>query len=127
MIDKRELSLYNWVNTPAGAEIVVGFSAKSSEITTYNGHRDTQWCQSKLTPIPITPEFLEKNNLKRHETAKDGMVDYYNARVCVRKYEDESYYRLFVDGSGTKLPKLTSIHSLQNALRLAGIIRIIEL
>ncbi len=126
MIDKRELSLYNWVNTPAGAEMVVGFSAKSSEITTYNGHRDTGWRQSKLTPIPITPEFLEKNNFQRKEAANGKMVDWERARICVRKYEDESYYRLFVDGTGTKLPKLTSVHSLQNALRLAGITRVIQ-
>lgn len=126
-MDRRELSLYNWVNTPAGAEMVVGFSANSSKVMTYNGHRDARWSQSELTPIPITPELLEKNNLKRNEAANGKMVDWYNRRVCVRKYADESWYRLFVDGTAMKIPHLENVHTLQNALRLVEINTIIEL
>lgn len=127
MIDKRELSLYNWVNTPAGAEMVVGFPTNSSEVMTYNGLRDARWSQSQLTPIPITPEFLEKNYFQRKEAANGKMVDWEIARIGVRKYEDESWFRLFVDNTAIQVFKLTSVHSLQNALRLAGVKRVIQL
>lgn len=116
-MDRTELSLYNWVNTPAGAEMVVGFSANSSKVMTYNGHRDARWSVSNIAPIPITPELLEKNNLKRKESANGKMVDWERAGICVRKYADEIYYRLFVGGTAINIPHFENVHTLADAVR----------
>lgn len=75
-----------------------------------------------LEPIPLTPEILEKNFLKRHG-AYVILDDYFEVEIC--EYND-GLYRLLYNCTEMSLPRtqiteIGFVHQLQHALRMVGV------
>ena len=58
---------------------------------------DSQICENvaDLTPIPLTPEILEKNGCL-HTAENRILCDWFDGRITVRKYNNREWYELFV-------------------------------
>lgn len=82
---------------------------------------DSQICENvaDLTPIPLTPEILEKNGCL-HTAENRILCDWFDGRITVRKYNNREWYELFVGSNQMKF-KLMFVHQLQRAMNLAGI------
>lgn len=76
-----------------------------------------------LSPIPLTPEILEKNGFVRDE--KDEEMYYWNWKIsdnCVSYDKETGIVRIFhVFGHLVFALPLSYVHELQHALRLCGI------
>jgi len=73
-------------------------------------------------PIPLTPEILEKNFLKRHG-AYVILDDYFEVEIC--EYND-GLYRLLYNCTEMSLPRtqiteIGFVHQLQHALKMVGV------
>ena len=126
MIDKRELSIGDWVMYRNREWQVCSLYQFTGEVGLWR--KDSQICENvaDLTPVPLTPEVLEKNGL-----------------CVVEEDADFSEYELFGSENfsifhtkGTLRYRLETpqasvvcwyVHQLQHALRLAGIDNEIEL
>ena len=89
-------------------------------------HHVSTFC---LSPIPLTPEILEKNGFKKDEKLEE--MYYWNWGIgnnCVSYDKETGIVRIFhVFGYLVFVLPLSYVHELQHALKLCGIEKEIEL
>lgn len=125
MIHIKELSIGNYV-LHLGAAKKVGEIISFTEIVLfqekYYGLYSNRVSINEIEPVPITPEILEKNGIKKeYNILYDDF--YYNDDVSVTKAVDEWFVRI----GATNSLYVKYVHQLQNALTLCGINKSIEL
>jgi len=106
--------IYVYFNCFDGSKITVKVTGFKDDIVYGVSKHGTHWCQiSKIEPIPLTPDILEKN----------GFV--VESRHCLG---NPLQYCVLVDGLWIDITgenyfegKLEYAHQLQHALRLCGI------
>lgn len=95
-------------------------------------------CSEDIRPIPLTPEILEKNGFKRdplwHHCDKD--LDNYSISVQLGYANRIEYIKIAEKGKDNVIPSertklylthIKYVHQIQQALRLCGIAKEIEL
>jgi hypothetical protein len=89
---------------------------------------------SRLDPIPITPEILEKNGFKKarfNDNEPSGLCGKWWSKdglILVKMFELTLMGIVFsVSGSNSRISNIRYVHELQHALRLCGIDKEIEL
>ena len=91
---------------------------------------------TSLSPIPLTPEILEKNGMHLYNRKTNNLMEECNHSDCFE--EDEDYkvelsldyngkIRWTINGDEYTIMPLDYVHQLQHALRLCGIEKEIEL
>lgn len=120
----KELSVGDWVMYRNREWQVCSLYQFTGEVGLWRN--DSQICENvaDLTPIPLTPEILEKNGCL-HTAENRILCDWFDGRITVRKYNNREWYELFVGSNQMKF-KLMFVHQLQHTLRLAGIDKEIE-
>ena len=125
MINIKELSIGNWVKFPYGIDKIIDLPyVEGKGICASFAASATLFPVSieDLEPIPITPEILEKNGIKKeYNILYDDF--YYNDDVSIFKAVDEWFVRI----GATNSLYVKYVHQLQNALILFGIDKEIEL
>lgn len=81
----------------------------------------TDYILGELTPVPLTPEILEKNGFY-YENNVGHVLEYYNYEIIYDTWEHE----LRILENREQILKITTfsemyVHELQHALRLCGI------
>lgn len=124
----KDLMIGNFVyfNCLDGSKIVVCVTGFEDGIVYGDSEKASHWCNiKKVEPIPISQEILEKNFSSTPDWYFIGTNKY-----CFRiyKYKDKWDFCFSRDGKGTRLYlKISNVHQLQHALRLAGIDKEIKL
>ena len=112
--------IYVYFNCFDGSKIIVKVTEFNDGIAYGVSEHGTHWCQiTKIEPIPLTSEILEKNGFVIESR------DYHGEPLQYCKLVDG----LWIDISGENFfeGKLEYVHQLQHALRLCGIEKEIEL
>lgn len=115
----EELSVGDWVMYRNREWQVCSLYQFTGEVGLWRN--DSQICENvaDLTPVPLTPEILEKNGCL-HTAENRILCDWFDGRITVRKYNNREWYELFVGSNQMKF-KLMFVHQLQRAMKLAGI------
>lgn len=120
----NELMIGDWVDTPQGVRIVtiIG-SDKVAALHCGFSH----WVPiDELSPIPLTPEILEKNGFEKRTIGRIPQYviadDYFD--IMINEYTD-SIWRFEYNNAEIQFPStrifICYVHELQHALRLCGI------
>lgn len=122
MIDIKELSGGNWVETPNGnTGKVIGITEQGEVIVRYS---ENSTCYSEprvLEPVEITPEILEKNGWKVNRDPKAWIALLgENVAVIHNGKKDETFVIIHTDSGEIRFP-FRYIHQLQRAFSLCGI------
>lgn len=127
-----ELSIGDWVKVDDGLPNIIEKAYKINAIAAsgfVNADRNLgllyKYDINKLSPIPLTPEILEKNGF-RLVVVNKKFNDWHDNNITIRKYYNDDNYHLFVCGQKIEF-KMIFVHQLQHALRLAGVEKEIEL
>lgn len=95
--------------------------------------KDSQFCEyvSDLSPIPLTPEILEKNGFEKGEIYEgNSSIVFTNGNIRISWYKNAMWCRLRIYNAlgDTELCSaiVHNVHQLQHALRLAGVGKEIE-
>ena len=123
--------IYVYFNCFDGSKIIAKVTGFNDGIVYGVSEHGTHWCQiSKIEPIPLIPEILEKNGFVENrgvtswkfETDREDLIDIYGVKDYHLSINIEDTH-----GSGKSyrwmLNNLTIfyVHQLQHALRLCGI------
>lgn len=106
--------IYVYFNCFDGSKITVKVTGFNDNIVYGVSEYGTHWCQiSKIEPIPLTPEILEKNGFVVESRENHGN----NLQYCILTDG------LWIDISGDNFFEGTQdyVHQLQHTLRLCGI------
>lgn len=85
------------------------------EVTRIDAYGLCNWIFSNIDPIPLTPEFLEKNGW----VCSDGWFERNGVNFFIAKCGDK--YKLCQVLHIRSFATITYIHELQHALRLCGL------
>lgn len=110
----RDLSIGDWVMAVGAPHRVFSVNHYGVLVDTSQGLHP--YNLEFLSPIPLTPEILEKNGFRLVVT-NDRFDDWHNHPITIRKYDYEDRYRLIANGYAMPF-KMFSVHQLQHALRL---------
>lgn len=126
-MDIKELSIGDWMQYKGRAWQVCSLYQFTEEVGLWR--KDSQFCEniSDIEPIPITPEILEKNGWVEYSDVRNSwkldIADY--MRVWMFKNSHDWAFQVINWESeyNHEMAKayITSIHQLQNAIRLAGL------
>ena len=131
MINIKELSIGNWVKFPCGIDKIVDLPyVEGKGMCASFAASATLFPVSvkDLEPIEITPEILEKNGF--YEDGNDVYVDDNSYFIPHSSGFDAGKWETHInptEGIGDFDGKLKYVHQLQNALKLCGINKKIEL
>lgn len=115
-MEATELQIKDWVNTPNG----IGQVRTIGIFCGYVG--DTCYEFDEVSPIPLTPEILEKNGFVK-STIEEDVYNFPDNNKALKErgfalnYHD--YGRWFI--TDHNLMKILYVHQLQRALRLCGL------
>lgn len=135
----EELMIGDWVNHTYRNYIsgeIVSTNFRVAQIRKYTtedasyhlyAERQNMGDVENISPIPLTPEILEKNGFKKVKNSFGGCYysiadDYYD--LTIEEYSDSNWY---VEYNDTEVPLPTSrnsvcyVHELQHTLKLFGI------
>ena len=103
---------------------IIGLSKNSISVEFDNGSRSMGASEDSISPIPLTPEILEKNgfNIEITPYTPDWKRCILNPNFFL-----EDRLKGFYHFNGNKLAKIQYVHELQHALKLCGIEKQIEL
>lgn len=141
-----DLSIGDWVMFTPDKNIYVAkprFTSAPAKITgTYCGgevileiecHREFMAIPlSCIKPIPLTPEILEKNGFRKLDRFNEYVIGEWDSNpfIAVRLAEKFVEPTILVKNGGTSAHLFGSrgeyVHQLQHALRLAGVVKEIE-
>lgn len=81
---------------------------------------------SVIVPIPITPEILERNDMRKHEDKNNPhRIVYFSDEISISTFDGVERWSLSIYGEDGVVElikcKVSYIHQLQHALRLAGV------
>lgn len=127
-IKLQDLSIGNWVEYDREYYRVTQIDEESQHvlISGLSGVRDKHI--DYIEPIHIKPEMLKRNGFIDEEML--GYDDFTTDNIYISRQHGDKYWnlRLFVDNIVPKVRcSIQYLHQLQNALRLAGIDKEIEL
>lgn len=130
----RDLSIGDWVRYRDREWQVCSLYQFTGEVGLWR--KDSQFCEyvSDLSPIPLTPEILEKNGFERGEYSEIRVYNEWEIGewsnppyVSVRLDIDRQVIRVTNRGRDMFIAdKEVYVHQLQHALRLAGVGKEIE-
>lgn len=90
-----------------------------------DGMNEVSFALNELTPIPLTPEILEKNGFElQRDKSELGTLDTYWLGSELGAFR---IHRLNNGDYQFGLAKISNVHELQHALRLCGINKEIEI
>ena len=120
---------YVYFNCFDGSKIIVKVTGFKDNIVYGVSEYGTHWCQiSKVEPIPLTAEILEKNGIKWLCTEPSGRKTYCcNEPVVQCTYIPDSGWLINAGVGGrikvhfVEISKVQYVHELQHALRLCDI------
>lgn len=130
----QELSVGDWIKSNGVAKKVHSIEYQNGEYFVLFSDPDTNnedyMHAPFISPIPITPEILEKNGLEVIDDGNDAVIflccDMFWARLCV----GDCFWSIGAH-SEDRLDAVTCnvkyVHQLQHALRLAGVGKEIDL
>ena len=103
---------------------IIGLSKNSISVEFDNGSRSMGASEDSISPIPLTPEILEKNgfNIEITPYTPDWKRCILNPNFFL-----EDRLKGFYHFNGNNLAKIQYVHELQHALKLCGIEKQIEL
>lgn len=115
----NELMIGDWFHNNYTNENYQVWPTFFSQVTNSGRRLDATFEDINITPIPLTPEILEKNGFVKESKQNFGN----NLQYCILTDG------LWIDISGENFfeGKLEYVHQLQHALKLCGIEKIIEL
>ena len=136
-----ELSIGDWINQKIndGAYQVQWIEREKVGLIKYTGTEEdgsirlTAVPLSFIEPIPLTPEILEKNGFRKLDRFNEYVIGEWDSNpfIAVRLAEKFVEPTILVKNGGTSAHLFGSrgeyVHQLQNALRLAGVEKEIEL
>lgn len=132
-MDIKELSVGNYVRTPYGVAIIEDLSLGTSstlgtlvvKIKEDGKYYIKIFSVSDITPIPITPEFLQKNGFEWNKVAKTTTIKTIEKHKIKLTVSDDGFivYYDYVDDDNPAFycGLIKHIHRLQNFLSLCGI------
>lgn len=134
-INIRDLSIGDWVKILVGGkqryvkvEQIVWSSMLNRWVVECNEGR-FRLTICAIHPIPLTAEILEKNGLEYEDDGNDAVIflccDMFWARYCV----GDTFWKVGIhsqDRLDAVICDVQTVHQLQNALRLAGVGKDIE-
>lgn len=116
----NELMIGDWVeDNPFGVAVVKRIDARDDIVTYYRNYCYTTTSLSNITPVPLTPEILEKNGFERR-----GCISYHkpNIGLIIHHWNDDL---CFLNYSKKNIPPIMIpfhyVHELQQALYLCGL------
>ena len=91
------------------------------------------YCDDEISPIPLTPEILEKNGFRKLDRFNEYVIGEWDSNpfIAVRLAEKFVEPTILVKNGGTSAhlfgPRGENVHQLQHALRSAGVEKEIEI
>lgn len=134
MIQAKDLMIGDWVsqcelNVPVKVQSIMRHYGDEN-VYFYHDAREYISNVSKLNPIPLTEEILEKNGFGFIDTSNDEYSSVWTGWWILDGLElgccDNSKFPVFFNISDTNV-KVNYVHELQHALRLCGIEKEIEM
>ena len=124
-----DLMIGDWVlqcelNTPVKVQSIMCHYADED---VYFYHETSEYISnvSKLEPIPLTPEILEKNGFKSNYNEEFTIDDKYSIYMSILNPQYTATPRVTTgdieDGDGGIYFNLSYVHELQHCLKLCGI------
>lgn len=125
--------IYVYFNCFDGSKIIAKVTGFNDGIVYGVSEYGTHWCQiSKIEPIPLTPEIIEKNGFRKSISppgihAKCYEIENKDEKYCLTIANYNKYKRLLLDIDSEDSEcfniKCDYVHQLQHALKLCGIVK----
>ena len=134
----RELSIGDWVRVDDFDKVLIkrvsAIDGTRNQIGIIKNNRSgIYWYyDDEIEPIPLTPEILEKNGFRKLDRFNEYVIGEWDSNpfIAVRLAEKFVESTILVKNGGTSAHLFgyrgENVHQLQNALRLAGVGKEIE-
>jgi hypothetical protein len=117
MIDPKELRIGNWIWSEV-SEMELKVEANYFEMLEF----DLKQKNSFYSPIPLTPEWLERLGFKPREDegidkmvlSLDSIKGGNNEIIAIREYNSKLYWAALISNGYWASNNVTNVHSLQN-------------
>ena len=126
-IKSSELSIGDWVRNCKGTNLRITEIPWNCIVTKHKGIEHALRFSS-IHPIPLTPEILEKNGFRKNGNYNEWNLGEWDDIPFIGVSLDRQCIRIKHFGNDIYIEgKVVYVHQLQNALRLAGVGKEIEL